>query len=376
MRYLVAPLEFKGSLTAAEAAQAMRLGLERGRPEAGVELLPLADGGPGTAQALIDALGGVWQTAPVHDPLGRRIEAAWGTWSEGRAGIVEMARASGLGLLAPGERNPRRASSFGTGELIRAAVLAGARSLMVGLGGSATNDGGAGALQALGVRLRDAQGRELPPGALPLRDLARIETDRTLRALEEVDIACITDVTNPLTGPSGATAVYGPQKGATHADIALLDAALEHLAEVVRRQLGMDIAHESGMGAAGGLGYGLRAVFGARIVPGFEHLARVLQLGERLARCDVVLTGEGRLDAQSLQGKGPVALAARARAVGRRVVMFAGSIEGTWAPGASPFDEIRLAGAPDWDERRADAREAASAALSAAVEAWAHGAGA
>jgi glycerate 2-kinase len=371
VRYLVAPLEFKGSLTAAEAAEAMRQGLERAGPGNEVEVLPLADGGPGTAEALVAALGGTWHTLPVHDPLGRLVEATYGTWAGGTAGIVEMAQASGLVRLAPGERNARRASSFGTGELIRAAVLTGVRTLMVGLGGSATNDGGAGLLQALGVRLRDVQGRELPPGGAALRDLARMDLDGALRQMREVELTCVTDVTNPLTGPKGASAVYGPQKGATNADVALLDSALAHFAEVVRRQLGLDVSREPGMGAAGGLGFGLRVVFGARMVRGFEHIAQMVHLDERLAGCDVVLTGEGRLDAQSRQGKGPVALAERARRAGKEVVVFAGSVEGVWTKGDSPFDDVKLAGAVDWDERHPEAKALAAAALTEAVALWA-----
>ena len=173
-RYLLAPLEFKGSLTAAEAAEAMRQGLQRAGPGAEVTVLPLADGGPGTAEALVAALDGAWHSCLVRDPLGRTVEATFGTWAGGSAGIVEVAQASGLVRLAPGERNARRASSFGTGELIRTAVLGGVRTLMVGLGGSATNDGGAGLLQALGVHFRDSQGRELPPGGAALRELVRM----------------------------------------------------------------------------------------------------------------------------------------------------------------------------------------------------------
>jgi glycerate 2-kinase len=370
-RYLVAPLEFKGSLTAAEAAEAMRQGLERAGPGKEVDVLPLADGGPGTAEALVAALGGAWHTLPVHDPLGRLVEATYGTWATGTAGIVEMAQASGLVRLAPGERNARRASSFGTGELIRAAVLSGVRTLMVGLGGSATNDGGAGLLQALGVRLRDVQGRELPQGGAALRDLARMDLEGALRQMREVELTCVTDVTNPLTGPRGASAVYGPQKGATNADVALLDSALAHFAEVVRRQLGLDVSREPGMGAAGGLGFALRVVFGARMVPGFEHIAQMVHLDERLAGCDVVLTGEGRLDAQSRQGKGPVALAERARRAGKEVVAFAGSVEGVWTKGESPFDDVKVAGAVDWDERHPEAKALAAAALTEAVALWA-----
>jgi glycerate kinase len=373
-RYLLAPLEFKGSLTATEAAEAMRQGLAEAAVDAQVELLPLADGGPGTAEVLVSALHGLWHTVPVHDPLGRVVQADFGTWADGSSGVVEMAQASGLVRLAPGERNARRASSFGTGELIRAAVIGGVRTLMVGLGGSATNDGGAGLLQALGVRLRDVQGRELPPGGTALRDLARMDLEGVLPQMREVQLTCVTDVTNPLTGPKGASAVYGPQKGATSADVALLDSALAHFAEVVRRQLGLDFSREPGMGAAGGLGFGLRAVFGARLVRGFEHVAETVHLDERLAGCDVVLTGEGRLDTQSRQGKGPVALAERARAAGKRVVVFAGSIQGEWTPGDSPFTEVRLAGAKDWDERNPEAKAMAAAALSAAVQAWARAA--
>jgi len=209
-RYLLAPLEFKGSLTATEAAEAMRQGLAEAAVDAQVELLPLADGGPGTAEVLVSALHGLWHTVPVHDPLGRVVQADFGTWADGSSGVVEMAQASGLVRLAPGERNARRASSFGTGELIRAAVIGGVRTLMVGLGGSATNDGGAGLLQALGVRLRDVQGRELPPGGTALRDLARMDLEGVLPQMREVQLTCVTDVTNPLTGPKGASAVYGP----------------------------------------------------------------------------------------------------------------------------------------------------------------------
>ena len=373
-RYLVAPLEFKGSLTASEAAETMRAALGRAAPSAQVDVLPLGDGGPGTAEALVAVLQGNWHAAQVHDPLGRTVDAHFATWAGGSAGIVEMAEAAGLVRLAPGERNARRASSFGVGELIRAAVLGGVRTLMVGLGGSATNDAGAGLLQALGVRLKDAQGRELAPGGAPLRELARIELDGVLRQMRDVELTCVTDVTNPLTGPSGASAVYGPQKGATHADVALLDAALGHFAEVVRRQLGLDVSREAGMGAAGGLGFGLRVVFGARLVRGFEHVAELVHLEERLAGCDVVLTGEGRLDAQSLQGKGPVALAERARAAGKRVVVFAGMVDGVWRPGESPFDDVKLAGAPGWDERAPEAKSLAAAALGEAVEVWARAA--
>ena len=226
-RILVAPLEFKGSLTAGQAARAMEAGVRRGWPEAEVRRLPLADGGPGTADALVDALHGEWHTVQAHDALGRPLEAQWASWKGG--GVVEMARASGLSLLAPAERNALITSTYGTGELIRDAVEQGVKDLLVGVGGSATNDGGAGALQALGYRFLDAQGRELPPGGAALRTLARIDRSNVLRRLDRVRMTVMTDVLNPLCGPSGASAVYGPQKGASPADVAVLDAALAPL---------------------------------------------------------------------------------------------------------------------------------------------------
>jgi len=369
-RILVAPLEFKGSLTAGQAARAIEAGVRSGWPEVEVIVLPLADGGPGTADALVDALGGQWHSAWAHDALGRPLQAQWASWSRG--GVVEMARASGLSLLAPAERDALVASTLGTGELIVHALKHGIRSLLVGVGGSATNDGGVGALQALGYRFLDASGRALPPGGAALRNLARIVPDGLLPAVHETEMTVMTDVLNPLCGPSGASAVYGPQKGASPEDVELLDAALAHLAEIVKRDLGIDAAHLPGTGAAGGLSYGLLVGCGARISRGFEHLAKLLDLDSKLRGVDFVLTGEGRLDTQTLSGKGPLELARRARQSGAtRVVAFAGKIDPRALEGDHPFHEVIQVSPPGWSEADPAARSGAATLLTAAVEQWA-----
>jgi glycerate kinase len=368
-RILVAPLEFKGSLTAAQAARAIEAGVRAGWPEAEVSVLPLADGGPGTAEALVDALGGQWHTAWAHDALGRPLEAQWASWPGGA--IVEMARASGLVLLAPAERDARITSTLGTGELIADALEHGVRSLLVGVGGSATNDGGAGALQALGYRFLDSSGRTLPAGGAALRNLARIASDAVLPAVRETEMTVMTDVLNPLCGPTGASAVYGPQKGASPQDVELLDAALAHLAEVVKRDLGIDAAHLPGTGAAGGLSYGLQVGCGARISRGFDHLARLLDLDHKLKGVDWVLTGEGRLDTQTLSGKGPAELARRAGRSGTPVVAFAGKVDPRALEGDHPFEEAIQVSPPGWSEADPAARAGAAALLTSAVEQWA-----
>jgi len=283
-----------------------------------------------------------------------------------------MARASGLSLLAPAERDALVASTLGTGELIVHALKHGIRSLLVGVGGSATNDGGVGALQALGYRFLDASGRALPPGGAALRNLARIVPDGLLPAVHETEMTVMTDVLNPLCGPSGASAVYGPQKGASPEDVELLDAALAHLAEIVKRDLGIDAAHLPGTGAAGGLSYGLLVGCGARISRGFEHLAKLLDLDSKLRGVDFVLTGEGRLDTQTLSGKGPLELARRARQSGAtRVVAFAGKIDPRALEGDHPFHEVIQVSPPGWSEADPAARSGAATLLTAAVEQWA-----
>jgi glycerate kinase len=331
-------------------------------------MAPLADGGPGTVDALVRALGGEYRTARVEDPLGRPVVARWGWLPDGTA-VVEMAAASGLSLLPPSERDPRRASTFGTGQLLLAAMDAGARRLTVGLGGSATNDGGAGAAAALGARFLDAEGRTLPPGGAALARLRRIDLAGRTPRLAGVELVLATDVTNPLLGPRGASAVYGPQKGASPEVVEALDAALANLSRVVREQLGQDLADQPGMGAAGGLAYGLATFAGGRLTPGFPLIADVLGLERRIQRADLVLTAEGRFDGQTGQGKGPDALARLALTKGKRTVLFAGSVGPDVDPAKSLFHEVVTVGREELPLE--ELRRQAAALLESAVGAWA-----
>jgi glycerate kinase len=327
VRVLIAPQEFKGSLSAAEAAQAMAEGLRRALPGVELDLAPMADGGPGTVEALVAAGGGRLLTATVADPLGRPVEAAWGLLEEGRTAVIEMAAASGLVLLRSQERDARCASTYGTGQLIAAALEAGCRRLIIGLGGSATNDGGAGMAQALGARLSDEEGRDLPPGGAALARLARIDASGLDGRLRNCQVMGATDVTNPLCGPHGASAIYGPQKGASPADVEELDAALAHYAAVIERDLGKRVAEVPGAGAAGGIGAGLIAFLDAELRPGAQLVAEVVGLEKRIAAADLVVTGEGRLDAQTAYGKTVATVARLARGQGRPVVALAGRVD-------------------------------------------------
>ncbi|WNG45204.1 glycerate kinase [Archangium minus] len=335
-RWLVAPQEFKGTLTAAEAASALAEGLRQGAPGVELDLAPLADGGPGTVDALLAGLGGERVTHTVQGPLGAPVRATYGLLDAGRTAVIEMAAASGLSLLTPDQRDPRRTTTLGTGELIRQALDRGCERLILGLGGSATNDGGTGALTALGFQFLDAHGAPLPPGGAALKRLARVETSGRHPRLTEVEVLVATDVTAPLLGPDGASRLFGPQKGADEDTVAELDSALARLAEVVAP----GPAQLPGAGAAGGFGYGLAALAGGRIVSGYELVARTLRLSERLAAAEAVLTGEGRFDRQTALGKGPGSLAREARALGKRTVMFAGIVAPDADAGASPFDDV------------------------------------
>ena len=281
--------------------------------------MPLADGGPGTVEAVVTAAGGRYSHARVEGPLGDPVNARWGRIDDGRTAIIEMAAASGLLLVPPGRLDPRRASTIGTGELIGAALDAGVSRLLVGVGGSATNDGGAGMATALGARFLDDDGRPIAPGGAALAGLARIDVGGLDPRLAAVEVRVLADVRNPLTGPDGASAVYGPQKGADATTIAELDRALTHFADIVARDVGADILTLPGGGAAGGLGAGLIAFTGARIEPGIEAIASAVRLDARLAGADVVLTGEGSLDRQSAFGKTVAGVAAPGRRRGRAV---------------------------------------------------------
>jgi glycerate kinase len=329
MRIVIAPQEFKGSLTASQAAAAMAEGARRALPKAKLETIPMADGGPGTVESVVTAAGGRTATATVQDPLGRPVEAQWGI-VDGQTGVVEMAAAAGLWRLAEEERDPRVTSTYGVGQLVLAALDAGCRRLIVGLGGSATNDGGAGMAAALGVRFLDAEGSQLPAGGAALARLERVDASGLDQRLHECEVMAATDVTNPLCGPEGASLVYGPQKGADPETARELDAALRRYGEIVERDLGMPVLDTPGAGAAGGLGAGLIAFLGARIEPGVEVVARTVRLGERLRGADLVLTGEGRLDGQTGYGKTVAGVTRITRAEGVPVIAVAGSLGQGW----------------------------------------------
>jgi glycerate kinase len=303
VRVLAAPDKFRGTLTAPQAARAIAAGWRRERPDDETIELPMADGGEGTLDTLVEALGGTLSTVSVTGPLGDPVDAVFGLVDrpEGRLGVVEMARASGLALVS--RRDPLRASTSGTGELIREAVGAGARTVLVCIGGSASTDGGAGMAQALGARLTDGRGRPIPPGGLGLLGLARIDLTPMGSVMGSARVVVASDVDSPLTGPKGSAHVFAPQKGASAGDVLLLDRALGHLAAVIHRDLGADVRELPGAGAAGGLGAGLVAFLGARIRPGVEVVMEAAGFGKLLAVADVVLTGEGRVDSSSLSGK-------------------------------------------------------------------------
>jgi glycerate 2-kinase len=330
VRVVIAPDKFKGSLTALEAAAAMAVGVARAAPEASIDQVPMADGGEGTTQALVAATGGSFREAQVTGPLGDPVIACFGLLGDGRTAVLEMAAASGLVLVPPEKRNPLVATTRGTGELLLAAIAAGARRVVIGIGGSATNDGGAGFGQAIGFRLLDDQDRDLEPGGGNLARLARIDRLARRSELEGVEIAVACDVTNTLCGPRGASAVYGPQKGANPSMVEILDQNLAHFAAVVERDLGVTIKDLPGSGAAGGLGGGLVAFAGGKLEPGALLIIDAVKLAERLENADLCLTGEGAIDAQSAFGKTAVGVAQLARSLSCPTLALAGSI----GPGA------------------------------------------
>lgn len=336
VRILIAPDKFKGSLSAPAAAEAIARGLRSVWPDAQLDLAPIADGGEGFTEALKVALGAEWVNVASEDALGRAIAARY-AWLDGeRLAILEISEASGLHRIAPHERDPLRADTFGTGILIAHAIARGARRIHVGLGGSATTDGGAGMARALGFRFLDGEGRDFPAAPGALQSVAQIvrPADRVLP-----EIFAASDVQNPLLGERGAARVYGPQKGADAAAVALLDRALTRLADVCAADLGCDHRDVPGSGAAGGLGFGLLTFCNAKIRPGFEMISETLHLGKRIAAADLVITGEGRIDDQTLDGKGPAGVAALARSAGRLVIAFGGAITAV-AEDSGVFDAL------------------------------------
>jgi len=321
MRILIAPDKFKGSLGAGAVAQGIAAGIRQALPGAEIEVVALADGGEGTAEAIQLAGGGEWIDCPVHDALGRPIIARYVWLEKARRAVMEMSAAAGLFRLAPEERDPTRATTFGVGEMILAATRRGAHEIIMGIGGSATNDGGFGMARALGFRFLNRAGAEIGAEVPALLELDRIESPNDSHFPA---IVAASDVTNPLLGAEGATRTFGPQKGATPGQLEILERALARLAEVATGSLGCDFRITPGAGAAGGLGFGLLTFCGATIQSGFEVVAEAIGLREKIAWSQIVITGEGKLDQQTLAGKGPAGVAQLARAAGKRVFAIVG----------------------------------------------------
>ncbi|MGE5380054.1 MAG: glycerate kinase [Methylocystaceae bacterium] len=325
-RIIIAPDSFKESLSSPQVASAISRGIKRFLPDAELIEKPMADGGEGLAECLFSALGGSRHHCQVTDPLGQPVLAEWVSLTDGTA-IIEMAAASGLALVPSSLRNPLTATSYGTGELIRAALEAGSARIIVGVGGSATSDGGIGMAQALGVRFLNSAGEILPPGVHNLSNLETVDVSDIHPSIKETEFIAACDVTNPLCGPQGAAAVYGPQKGATPDIITILDTAMSHLAQVVTRNLDIDLASASGAGGGGGMGYGLLAFTGAKITSGLDLVCKMTGFDQLLAEgADLVITGEGQINEQSLYGKVPTGIAARAQHYNIPVLAVVGSI--------------------------------------------------
>jgi glycerate kinase len=329
MQFLIAPDKFKRSLAAREVAENIALGIRDVLPEAGIEIAPVADGGEGTAEILCRALGGEWMNCAAHDALGRAITTQYVWIEKTKSAVIQSSEAIGLQRLSPDEGDPGKATTFGAGEMIAAAISRGANQIIVGLGGSATNDGGFGMSQALGFRFF-AKEQELTNGPIELNGLTRIV--RT-QSLSWPAIIAAVDVQNPLLGQDGATHVFAAQKGATPEQIAILETALRRLADTIARDLGGDRRDEPGAGAAGGLGFGLASFCDAQLEPGFKVVADAIGLKRKIQDADIVITGEGRLDKQTLEGKAPAGVAKMAREFGKPVYAIVGEITGEEARG-------------------------------------------
>ena len=331
MKIVVAPQSFKGCLSAHEVTGAITRGLKNVLPGADIAALPMADGGEGTVDALVSATNGKFMLAEVTGPLGGRVTAEWGILGKGSTAVLEMAAASGLTLIPPDKLDPLVTTTYGTGELINAALDAGCSEIIIGIGGSATNDGGSGMAQSLGARLTDRQGIEIGPGGAELERLYHIDISGLDKRLAGCTGTIACDVSNPLCGEDGASHVYGPQKGATAEMCRQLDSALANYADVIEKDIGIDIREMPGGGAAGGLGAGLAAFLGAGIVPGIDIVSQIVGLSGHLKDAALVFTGEGRLDAQTMYGKTVAGVSARAKAAGVPVIAIAGELQGDLA---------------------------------------------
>ncbi len=338
MKIGIAPDSFKGNMTAMQVATRIEKGLRKALGDIAVVKVPIADGGDGTAKTIADATGGRMVRRTVAGPLGKPVRASFGVSGDGHMAVIEMAEASGLALLKPSQRNPMRTTTRGTGELIKHALKLGVSHLLVGIGGSATTDGGTGMACALGVRFLDKRGRDVPDNGRGLLRVASIDMAGLDSRLDNVRVEVACDVDNPLTGPRGAAQVYGPQKGATPEMVAQLDAGLENLAAVIKRDLGKSVLKVPGSGAAGGLGAGLLAFLHGELRPGIDIVIDAVQLAKRLKGCDLVITGEGRMDGQTAFGKTPAGVAGVAKSLGLPVIALAGCL----GPGVSKVHKIGI----------------------------------
>jgi glycerate kinase len=364
MRILIAPDKFKGSLNAREVAENIAAGLREVLPESKIDIVPMADGGEGTAEVVCDALGGKWVKCGAHDPIGREIEARYAYIDNRKLAVMEMSEAAGMRRLSESERDPLRANTFGVGEMILAAANRGAREIVIGLGGSVTNDGGVGMARALGFRFFG----EHPPlpgsGAAgeqeyeqELSRIVKLEWIEKPKNLALPKMVAAVDVRNPLLGENGATRVFGPQKGATENKIDILERALTKLADVVSKDLKVNYRDEPGAGAAGGLGFGLMSFCGAVIKPGFDVVAESVGLESKMEDVDVVITGEGSLDRQTLEGKTPAGVAQLARKLGKRVFAIVGRASEDRQV-RELFDEVYVTTRPGMSEKESIAHAA------------------
>lgn len=326
MKIVIAPDSFKESLTALEVAEAIETGFKRIYPDAEYVKVPMADGGEGTVQSLVDALQGKLIEVDVTAPLGDKTTAFFGLSGDGKTAIIEMAAASGLHLVPQDQRNPLKTTSFGTGELIKTALDQGVEHIILGIGGSATNDGGVGMLQALGVQCLNQQQENVGFGGEQLGQITKIDMSRLDPRLNKVRFSVACDVDNPLCGEKGASATFGPQKGATPDMVQQLDAALRHFSDIVEQDLGLNICDQQGAGAAGGMGGGLLLLPNVKLQSGVQIVIHTLNLSEKMQGADLVITGEGRMDSQTIHGKTPIGVAKTAKAAGKPVIAIVGCL--------------------------------------------------
>lgn len=326
MRFVIAPDSFKGSLTAAEVAESIERGIKRVFSDVIIDKIPMADGGEGTVQSLVDSTGGRIINLKVSDPLMKEVDSFYGILGDGKTAIIEMAAASGLPLVSEKERNPIITTTYGTGELVKDSLNKGCKNIIIGLGGSATNDGGVGMLQSLGVKFLDYNGEDIGQGGGSLKKLDRIDISNIDPRLNECNIIAACDVTNPLCGESGASYVFGPQKGADNEMVKELDEALNNYAEIIKKCLEKDILNEPGSGAAGGMGAGLMAFFNAKLEKGIDIVTKLTDLDRKVRGADFVFTGEGMMDYQTGFGKTPYGVAMIAKKYNIPVIGITGGI--------------------------------------------------